>query len=230
MNTPGGEQQAAEWMERMKTLMSKSIKEKTEERRDCFETEYQEVVDLLYPRISSFFKDHASASKTFPAVDIGAGHAIGTVTLALSLRHLAVSEGSEMLWYPTDWKGIEGCLEEETILEKETRNTRRYLVKESQTKKPLFIGQNGSAVFNDDVIELNGLNATHYNERRGVVRGMDPKAPGRFKIQRSQRLQKLQRGQYHLHRDHYIARGVYTPIDAGWQSHGILSGTFGSLV
>jgi len=171
-------------------LLNMSTKEHVENERLHFREEYDPVFQILNPRIAEFFQKHVasssggSPSNTFPAVDIGSGRAIGTATMALTLRPPLLPEQTELLWYPSDWAGEEGIksnYEKGGPLELETRETLRYLVQESQ--EPLFTDQNDEPVFLGDPIELKGLKAVHFNGNRGYVRGPDPNAVGRFAIQ-----------------------------------------------
>lgn len=117
----------------------------------------------------------------FPAVDIGAGRAIGTVTMTLTLWSpvLSIPKEAGLLWYPTDQGAERGTIEIET------RDMLRYLIQESQEIKPLFTDMNDRPVFRGDWIRLSGLKAVQYNEVRGIIKGPDPDAAGRFAIQLS---------------------------------------------
>jgi len=175
-------------MKRLREHMSMSLLEKTKERRLRLRNEYKEVLELIKPRILEFFSKHAKTRKIFPAVDIGAGHAIGTVTLALALGltlnqaalQLPQEErGFDLRWYPTDWNpssGRDDSFPWESL---------QYLVEESKEEKPFFVDLNQIHVFEDEMIELHGLKAIQYNGSRGIIRGLDPKTPGRYKIQLS---------------------------------------------
>jgi len=182
---------------RMMKIMTKPMKEQVEDERNHFRTEYEPVFQMLNPRIEEFFKKQqqdggsttlplgGSNSSTFPAVDIGSGSAIGTVTMALTLAPPILPENVELLWYPSDWAGKKGSSITGSPVECETRESLRYQIQESQECVPLFADKDGEPIFPDDKIELEGLKADHFNGRRGIIRGPDPKIAGRFKVQLS---------------------------------------------
>jgi hypothetical protein len=173
-------------MERMMRLVNRSIKEQVEDHRRYFQTEYDPVFQILNPRMAKFFEKHASTAKggsqrtAFPAVDIGAGRAVGTVTMALTYK---TTGHAELIWTPSDWAGPEDS--EGGPVEKETREFLRYHIQESKELAPLFTDQKGEPVFQGDGIELGGLKAVQFNGKRGRIQGPDPKTAGRFKVQHS---------------------------------------------
>lgn len=60
---------------------------------------------MLLPRIVDFFQKHCSSDDgVFPAIDDGSGTYIYTVTITLNLH--ATSKNGDLIWYPTDWTGV----------------------------------------------------------------------------------------------------------------------------
>ena len=172
-------------------MMNRPMKEQVEEERHHFQSEYEPVFQMLNPRVAEFFKKHHGS---FPAVDIGSGSAIGTVTMALTFAQHPIlpdeDEAAELVWYPSDWAGEKksdnGSTTRGGPVEVETRETLRYQIQESEEcVVPLFVDESGESVFPDDKIELMGLKAAQFNGRRGIIRGPDPNTTGRFKVQLS---------------------------------------------
>ncbi|KAL7571495.1 hypothetical protein ACA910_020915 [Epithemia clementina (nom. ined.)] len=181
------------------TLMNQTVKEHVEQDRTHFRTEYDPIFEVISPRLDEFFaKKQREESMTatsppavlqsFPAVDIGSGHAVGTVTMALRLRSPHLKNG-ELIWYPSDWTGhreLEGEQYRGGPLETETKASLRYHIDECQEfEQPLFTDPNGEPIYRQTMVELRRLNTAEMNGRRGVVRRPDPLAENRFAVQLS---------------------------------------------
>lgn len=166
--------------------------------------EYPYVFDMLNKPLKEFFVKHGGLAEdggeevgdnnkssgppmpSFPALDVGARFAAGTIALALHTSPPLFPEG-RLVWYPSDWNG---CFSADDTrnrddggpIETDTRRALRFLVQQARDRRPLLLGDDQRPVFAGESVELHSLNSTQFNGHRGLIQGPDPHSAGRFAV------------------------------------------------